>query len=112
MCSSQKTSTYYRLRKLFREGGHYLGEETISVPTYLDSSNLSRYQLAFLHIESAFMMITNQDCRAKGTSKLAFRRISAHALMDFFFYADFAMKVKFRSKTDSIIVQFKFKIVA
>ena len=90
----------------------HLGEETISVPTYLDSSSLSRYQLAFLHIESAFMMITNQDCRAKGTSKLAFRRISAHALMDFFFYADFAMKVKFRSKTDSIIVQFKFKIVA
>ena len=64
--------------------GNYLGEETISVPNYLDSSNLSRYQLAFLHIESAFMMITNQDCRAKGTSKLAFRRISAHALMDFF----------------------------
>ena len=59
------------------------------------------------------MMITNQDCRAKGTSKLAFRRIlSAHALMDFFFYADFAMKVKFRSKTDSIIVQFKFEIDA
>ena len=56
------------------------------------------------------MMITNQDCRAKGTSKLAFRRISAHALMDFFFYADFAMKVKFRSKMDSIIVQFKFEI--
>ena len=58
------------------------------------------------------MMITNQDCRAKGTSKLAFRRISAHALMDFFFYADFAMKVKFRSKTESIIVQLKLEIVA
>ena len=36
--------------------------------------------------------------------------ISAHALMDFFFNADFAMKVKFRSKTDSLIVQFELEI--
>ena len=30
--------------------------------------------------------------------------------MDFFFNADFAMKVKFRSKTDSLIVQFELEI--